>query len=82
MSGIIILKDAMANFFKWIVENGYFGVVELSALVHDEANIIYPITLHDVVPNKLKSCMEDAAAIYCKSLPIPADASVGSHWIH
>lgn len=81
-TGCIILKTAVTNFFKWIVENGYFGVVELSALVHDEANIIYPTTLHDVVPDKLKSCMEDAAAIYCKSLPIPADASVGSHWIH
>ena len=81
-TGCIILKTAVTNFFRWIVENGYFGVVELSALVHDEANIIYPTTLHDVVPNMLKSCMENAAAIYCKSLPIPAEASVGSHWIH
>ena len=81
-TGCIILKSAMTSFFKWIVDSGYFGIVELSALVHDECYIIYPKTLHDIVPNKLKSCMEDAAAIYCKSLPIPAEASVGDHWIH
>jgi DNA polymerase I len=35
-SGIVILKIAMTNFFNWIVDNGYFGIVELAALVHDK----------------------------------------------
>ena len=26
--------------------------------------------------------MEKAAAKYCKSLPIPAEASVSNHWVH
>jgi DNA polymerase I-like protein with 3'-5' exonuclease and polymerase domains len=30
-SGIVILKIAMTNFFKWIVEKGYFGKVEIAA---------------------------------------------------
>lgn len=81
-SGIVILKMAMTDFFNWIVDNGYFGVVELSALVHDEANIIYPKTLHDIVPKKLQECMEKAAGIICTKLPIPASAEVGDHWIH
>lgn len=81
-SGIVILKIAITNFFNWIVDNGYFGKVEIAALVHDEANIIYPIELHDIVPAKLKECMESAAAIICTKLPIPAEAEVGSHWIH
>ena len=50
MSGIVILKIAITDFFNWIVDNEYFGKVELSALVHDEADIIYPIELHDIVP--------------------------------
>lgn len=81
-SGIIILKMAMTNFFKWIVDNGYFGVVELSALIHDECNTIYPKELHDLVPSVLQKYMEEAASIICTKLPIPAEASVGDHWIH
>lgn len=81
-SGIIILKMAMTNFFKWIVDNGYFGVVELAALIHDEANTIYPKELHNLVPSVLQKYMEEAASIICTKLPIPAEASVGDHWIH
>lgn len=82
MSGSVILKIAMTNFFNWIVSNGYFGKVEMAALVHDEANIIYPIELSSSVPTKLKQCMEDAAALICTKLPIPAEAEVADHWKH
>ena len=81
-SGSIILKIAMTDFFNWIVENGYFGKVELSALVHDEANVIYPQELHDIVPVKLKECMETAAGLICTKLPIPAEAAINDHWEH
>ena len=81
-SGSIILKIAMTNFFDWIVDNGYFKKIELSALVHDEANIIYPQELHDIVPVRLKECMESAAALICTKLPIPAEAEVDKFWRH
>ena len=81
-SGSIILKIAMTDFFNWIVENGYFGKVELSALVHDEANVIYPQELHDIVPAKLKECMETAAGLICTKLPIPAEAEIAPYWKH
>ena len=81
-TGSVCLKLAITNFFNWVVAQHYFGKVELSALVHDEANIIYPIELHDIVPNKLKQCMEEAAAVICTKLPIPAEAECGNHWIH
>ena len=81
-SGIVILKIAMTDFFNWIVDNGYFHTVELSALVHDEANIIYPKELHNIVPAKLKECMEHGASLICTKLPIPAEAEVSDHWVH
>lgn len=81
-TGSVCLKLAITSFFNWIIEQHYFGKVELSALVHDEANIIYPVELHDIVPNKLKQCMEEAASIVCTKLPIPAEAEVGSYWKH
>ena len=80
MTGIVILKSAMTDFFNYIVDNGLFNRVKIVALVHDEDNIEYPINLSmDIV---LKECMEKAAAKFCKSLPIPAEAAVGNHWIH
>jgi DNA polymerase-1 len=81
-SGSVILKIAMTDFFNWIVDSGYFGKVELAALVHDESNVIYPEALHNIVPAKLKECMESAAALVCTKLPIPAEAEIGTHWIH
>ena len=81
-SGIVILKIAITDFFNWLVDNNYFGKVELSALVHDEANIVYPKEMHDIVPNKLKEYMERAASLVCTKLPIPAEAAVNDYWEH
>ena len=80
-SGIVILKIAITNFFDWVVKNHLFGKVELSALVHDEANIIYPSELSEV-STILKRFMEEAAALVCTKLPIPAEVEVSDHWVH
>lgn len=80
-TGIIILKDAMSEFFHWIVENKLFGKVKLCDLVHDECVAEYPEEMTEV-PNILKDIMEKSAAKFCKSLPIPAAPEVGDHWIH
>lgn len=80
-SGIVILKIAMTNFFNWIVDSGYFGKVELAALVHDESNVIYPKELTEV-PKMQQKFMEEAAALVCTKLPIPAEAEIDDHWKH
>ena len=79
-TGAIILKDAMTDFFNYIVDNDLFDKVKIVALVHDEANIEYPKELP--IDKVLKECMENSAAKFCKSLPIPAEAAVGDYWIH
>ena len=81
-SGIVILKIAMTNFFHWIVEQGYFGKVELASLVHDESNVIFPEELKDIVPPMQSKCMEEAAALICTKLPIPAKPDVATYWKH
>ena len=80
-TGICILKSAMTDFFNWIVDNGYFGKVKIVALVHDEACIEYPEALGKI-DAVLTEKMEAAAAKFCKSLPIPAEAATGKFWIH
>lgn len=81
-SGIVILKIGMTNFFHWIVEQGYFGIVELAALIHDESNTIFPKELKDIVPPMQQKCMEEAAALICTKLPIPAKPDVATYWRH
>lgn len=80
-TGIIILKHAMVMFFRWIVKNNLFKTVKICDLVHDEACIEFPETMPEVA-DILKRCMEKAASIYCKKLPIPAKPEIGNHWIH
>ncbi len=80
-TGICILKMAMIDFFKYIITNNLFNEVKIVALVHDEANIEYPETMPEI-GDKLKDCMEKAALQLCKSLPIPAEVSIGKFWIH
>ena len=80
-TGAIILKKASIMLFNYIVSNNYFNKIKLCVEVHDEINCEFPEELTDF-PSILKKIMEDAAAIYCKSLPIPADAEVSDHWVH
>lgn len=80
-TGAIILKTAIIKLFKWIVDNGCFGKVKLCVCVHDEINCEYPKELTEF-PSVLEKIMEDSAAIYCKSLPIPANPEVSTCWVH
>lgn len=77
----VMTKEATTNIFHWIINNGYFGKILCCALVHDETNWEYPEEVKEF-PNIVKSMMENSAAKYCKSLEIPAESSVGPHWIH
>ena len=71
----------MTSLFNWIVDNNYFNKVHICAAVHDEIVCDYPEYINDF-PKILEDIMEKSAAKYCKSLPIPAEASVGKCWIH
>ena len=74
-------KEAVTNIFNWIVDNGYFGKILCCVLVHDETNWEYPKEVEEF-PKIVQTKMEEAAKKYCKLIDIPAEASVGDHWIH
>lgn len=80
-TGAVIMKSAMTSLFNWIVEHNYFGKVEIAATIHDEIDCIYPDQLEEF-PKVLETIMEESAAKYCKSLPIPAEAEVADCWVH
>ena len=77
----IMTKEAVINLFNWVIDNNYFNKVLLTNITHDETNWEFPKELKEF-PKIVQKYMEEAAAKYCKSLPIPAEASVGVHWIH
>ena len=81
MSGACIIKDAATNLFNWIIDNNLFNKVKLCALVHDEMDVEFPEEMQDF-PKTLETIMENSAAKYCHSLPIPAEASVAKYWVH
>ena len=80
-TGACILKDAATALFNWVIDNNLFGKVKFCAFVHDEICVEFPKEM-DFFPKMLEKLMQDSAAKYCKALPIPAEASVGSYWIH
>lgn len=77
----VMTKEATTNIFNWIVDNGYFGKILCCALIHDETNWEFPKEVKEF-PNIVKTMMEAAANKYCKSIEIPAEASVADHWVH
>lgn len=79
--GCIILKTAAIMLYKWIIDNNLFDKVKLCAFVHDEILAEYPKELKDF-PKIVEDTMFKAAAIYCKAVPIPAEAEVSDHWVH
>lgn len=80
--GAVILKDSQISVFNWVIDNGYFNKILLVNLTHDEANWEFPEELNPEFPELLSKTMEQTAAKYCKSLPIPASAEVDTCWRH
>lgn len=81
-SGACIIKTAAVNLFKWIMQNNYFNKVKLCAMVHDELLVEIPKELEETFPPILEDIMLKAAAVFCKKVPIPAEAEVGFWWLH
>lgn len=47
-----------------------------------EVNIECPEKIKTIIASKLQEYMEESAAYYCKSLPIPAVPEIASCWVH
>lgn len=78
----IVLKQAAADLFKWVVDNNLFGIVLFCAFVHDEICTECPKRIQASFSKVLQDIMEKAAARYYKRLRIPSEASINSYWEH
>lgn len=86
--GSAIFKIAAVNLFKWVVNNGLFGVVKFCIPAHDEFNIEAPEDIAEEVANKLHECMVKAGKFICRIVPLEAeisrlkDGTLPTYWIH
>lgn len=80
--GAVCLKRAATALYKWVIDNGYWGKILFVNFTHDEINTEFPEELKDTYPQIVAKIMEDACAEYYHKLPIPAEPSVGTYWIH
>lgn len=78
----IVLKQAAADLYEWVVRNGYFGKILFCVFVHDEICVECPEEMKDSFTKTMTSIMEKAAGKYYKRLKIPAEASVAPYWVH
>lgn len=80
--GAVVLKEAAIALYKWVIDNGYWGKILFVNFTHDEINTEFPEELKDTYPQIVAQIMQEAAAKYYHKLSIPAEPSVGDHWIH
>lgn len=80
--GAVVLKVAMIELYKWVIDNNYWGKILFVNLTHDESNTEFPVELKDIYPNVVARIMEEAAAKFYHKLPIPAVPEVDCCWRH
>ena len=86
--GSAIFKIAAVNLFKWVVDNGLFGIVKFCIPAHDEFNIEAPEDIAEEVASKLHECMVNAGKFICRIVPLEAevsrlkDGTLPTYWIH
>lgn len=78
----IILKQAIADLFEWIVRNDFFGKILFCVFVHDEIDCECPKPIAHRFAAVVQKIMENAAARYVTKLPIPAECSIETYWKH
>lgn len=77
-----ISKLAGVFFFNEILNRGWFNIVKIVNMVHDEYNIEAPADLIDEAVNVLRDCMRKAGTFFCKTVSLDAEAEIGDFWIH
>jgi DNA polymerase-1 len=77
-----ITKLAGIYFFRYLIENNLLFKVYMSNVVHDEWIVECPEDMSETIKSKLKSCMEDAGDVFCKTIKLKADPVITKFWEH
>lgn len=77
-----ITKYAAILFRNWILDSNLQNVVFITNLVHDEINVESYSSYSTIVAEGLEHAMEKAGSLWCKTIPLKADAVIGQYWSH
>lgn len=77
-----ITKLAAIYYRKWLNDNKLNKVISITNLIHDEINLEVKNGYTEIAARNLEDCMQRAGAIWCKTIPLKADAVVTSYWTH
>lgn len=77
-----ITKYACIIFFREILRRGWWMIVKIVNLVHDEILVECPATMVDEVKEVLVNSMIEAGKPFCTTVPLKAEAIHGDHWVH
>lgn len=78
----IITKIAGIRFFNYLLRSNLLFIVWIPNDVHDEYLVESPDEIVDEVAANLKKSMDDAAALFCKSVKLVAVPETAKYWIH
>ena len=81
-SAAIITKMAGIRFYYWLIENDLLFKVLIPDDVHDEYLVECPVEISEMVASNLQRCMEEAGALFVKSVRLKAVPEMASYWIH
>lgn len=75
-----ITKQACINFFEWIRTNNLLKIVKIPNTVHDQIITECPKEIAEKVKEAQEKAMLDAAAIYCKRVPMKVETNITTYW--
>ena len=75
-------KLAMIYMFEYICDNDLWDTVKLVNAVHDEICVECPKEIAEQIRKELLTCMERAGRVFCKTIPVTADAEISFKWEH
>lgn len=77
-----ITKMACIFIFNYLLANDLIGIVKFANVIHDEILIECPETIGDTMKKVVEDCMAKAGNVYCKIVPLKAEAEVCNFWNH
>ena len=77
-----ITKMACIFIYNYILGMELMGIVKFSNVIHDEILLECPESIQNIMKGVVEDCMARAGAVYCKIVPLKAEAEICKFWDH
>ena len=77
-----VTKIACIHIYNYILDNDLMDVVKFPNVIHDEVLLECPKHMGETMKKIVEDCMERAGNVYCKIVPLKAEASICNFWNH